>query len=605
VGIKLTARLRRYVPAILAIMILPQQAAALERIRLFVSGGNEELREDLQASSLVVESRVEGRTAPADIFAAALADYARLLDTLYANGYYSGVIHILIDGREAAEFPLLRAPRQITEVAISVTPGPPFVFGQARIAPLAPGTELPEGFRPGALAAAPVVREAVETAVDRWREVGYAKVRTASEDVAANHNTRPATLDTVIGLAPGRVVYFGDLVIPTPSAVRARAIRRIAGLPTGERFSPEAARLAAQRLRRTGAFSSVSLTEAEVVEPDGEMDMILEVVDQKPRRFGFGAEVSSLAGLEVTGFWMHRNIFGGAERLRFDAEVSNIGSGESGTDYRLNGRLETPAPFGPLTRAFAYAGIEHLDEPTYLTDQVKLGFGAGRTFGEHSDAEISVQYLFSETEDAFGKRRFSLLSFPFEGEFDNRDDPLDATEGYFLGTELTPFVALNGTGGTGVRAYADARAYYGFGAEDRVVLAGRLQFGSISGAPLAQVHPDFLFYSGGAGTVRGQPYKSLDVDLANGRMTGGRSFVGLSGEIRTRVTERIGAVLFADAGYIGAEQFYDGTGEWHAGAGIGARYLTGIGPIRLDVALPVSGNTGDGVQLYLGIGQAF
>jgi len=67
----------------------------------------------------------------------------------------------------------------------------------------------------------------------------------------------------------------------------------------------------------------------------------------------------------------------------------------------------------------------------------------------------------------------------------------------------------------------------------------------------------------------------------------------------------IGAAVFADFGYIGSESFFDGSGAWHSGAGIGLRYQTTLGPIRFDVAAPTGGDTGDGVQLYLGIGQAF
>ena len=84
---------------------------------------------------------------------------------------------------------------------------------------------------------------------------------------------------------------------------------------------------------------------------------------------------------------------------------------------------------------------------------------------------------------------------------------------------------------------------------------------------------------------------------------GGRSFAAASGELRYGVTDTIGVVAFADAGYVGAELFEDG--EWHAGAGLGLRYKTPVGPIRLDVAGPVAGDTGDGVQIYIGIGQAF
>ena len=64
-------------------------------------------------------------------------------------------------------------------------------------------------------------------------------------------------------------------------------------------------------------------------------------------------------------------------------------------------------------------------------------------------------------------------------------------------------------------------------------------------------------------------------------------------------------VAFADAGYISEASTPGTEGDWHAGAGLGVRYSTPIGPLRVDVAGPVSGDTGEGVQLYIGIGQAF
>ncbi len=72
------------------------------------------------------------------------------------------------------------------------------------------------------------------------------------------------------------------------------------------------------------------------------------------------------------------------------------------------------------------------------------------------------------------------------------------------------------------------------------------------------------------------------------------------------VTDTIGVVGFYDVGYIGAEAMPLQNGDWHAGAGIGLRYDTGIGPIRLDLATPVGGDTGgSALQGYIGIGQSF
>src|SRR5690606_14678356 len=191
--------------------------------------------------------------------------------------------------------------------------------------------------------------------------------------------------------------------------------------------------------------------------------------------------------------------------------------------------------------------------------------------------------------------------------WDTRDKELDPRDGHYIAATATPFLGF-GTTGSGAQVTLDARGYRTFGRNDGLVLAGRAQLGSVLGAALLETPPDYLFFSGGAGTVRGQAYQSrgVPVEVSPGVTvdTGGRSFLGLSGEIRADVTETVSAVGFVDAGYIGAGSL-GGSGRWHSGAGLGLRYDTGIGPIRLDVAAPLSGNTGDGVQFYLGIGQSF
>ncbi len=153
----------------------------------------------------------------------------------------------------------------------------------------------------------------------------------------------------------------------------------------------------------------------------------------------------------------------------------------------------------------------------------------------------------------------------------------------------------------------DLRTYRGFGEDDRLVLAGRVQAGTILGSSVAGTPRDYLFYTGGGGSVRGQPYQSLGVQVIGGGTvrSGGLSFAALSGELRARIGEKLGLVAFYDAGFVSSGDLFGGADGFHAGAGIGLRYDTGIGPIRIDLAGPVAGATGDGVQLYVGIGQSF
>src|SRR5690606_25667518 len=107
------------------------------------------------------------------------------------------------------------------------------------------------------------------------------------------------------------------------------------------------------------------------------------------------------------------------------------------------------------------------------------------------------------------------------------------------------------------------------------------------------------------GSVRGYAYRNIGVETPDG-IVGGRSLIEGSAEIRARVTQSIGVVGFVDAGYVSSESFPDFSEDLKLGAGVGLRYLTGLGPIRLDVAVPLDPGPDDpDFAFYVGIGQAF
>ncbi|MCE0505744.1 BamA/TamA family outer membrane protein [Roseivivax sp. GX 12232] len=590
----------------LGLMLWTLPAAALEEVEIRVEGPSEEVETRIETAisnlSRLTVAVSEGIEAPQDVAAAALADYSTAVQALYDAGYYSGTVGIALDGQEASELALLNLPQGFSRAVIRIDTGPQFRFREAEISPTNSRTELPEGFAPGQPAETGVIREAVSATIESWRQRGHAKARTESQRAVAFHDI--ARLDVAVGIDPGPRLNFGRMVVTTDSNVRQAAIRRIAGFPEGARFDPDDVERVVNRLRRTGAFSSVTMTEAETPGADGRLDMRLAVSDRKPRRIGFGAELSTQEGGALTAFWLHRNIFGGAERLRFDGDISNIGSAESGLDYSIAGRLDIPAVYGAETDGYIRASLSREDEPTYLSNRAEFGVGATRRLSDRLTSELGLGLRYSETEDDLGTREFLLLTLPGTLTYDTRSNELNPKSGYYVTASATPFLGLNSTD-NGVKFDIDARGYWGFGEDDPNVAALRIQLGSVVGPELTDAPPDFLYTSGGGGTVRGQPFRSLTVDLGGGDEIGGRSFLGLSAEYRRDVTENLGLVGFYDTGYIGAESAYDGSGQWHAGAGIGVRYQTGIGPIRFDVAGPAGGETGDGVQFYIGIGQAF
>ena len=488
-------------------------------------------------------------------------------------------------------------------VEIRVETGPPFRLGRAEIGPLAGDTLLPEAFRTGGAATTPLLRATTEAALEGWRVRGHATADIAGQQITADN--RAAILDVAIRVDPGPVVTFGALIPEGQERMRVARILEIAGLPTGEVYSPAALARAEERLRDTGAFSAVAL---QLRDPRaGDIADVSAVLDEAPlRRLGFGAEIASDEGLRLTAYWLHRNLFGGAERLRFDAEVSGIRDVETGDeiDAELRARFERPATFGPDTDLAVEAALVYLREPTFEIDGIGVETMLTRELSETVTVSGGVGVTFIRIDDGFGARDVTHLSLPLGAIYENRDDPLDARAGAFADIELAPFRVIGGSGGA--RLTVDGRAYWGLGEDDRTRLAARVQLGSLFGGELLDIPPDDLFYSGGSGTVRGQSYRSLGA-LQGGVASGGRGFLGLSAEVRHDIGDTsFGIVGFADAGLVSSEAWGAGTSEWHAGAGLGLRYDTPFGPIRVDLATPVSGDAaGREAYLYIGIGQSF
>ena len=573
-----------------------------------VDGGDDDLLKAIRNTSLLVSAQEEGRVTGQDMLAAARGDYARILGVLYDEGYFSGVIDIGLDGVEAASIAPLDAPKIVRKVVVNIEAGPQFHYSRADIGPVAPKTDLPRNYRKGSIARTGEMKRAATAAVEGWRDVGYAKAVVEETDITADHATN--MVDSRILMAPGPELRFGQLTIRGNKRLDPRRLRKMAGFPEGKRFDPEELDDMRKRLRRSGVFSAITVTEADAANPDGTLDVDLLVAEEKLRRLGAGFEYSNTDGLSLTGYWINRNLFRGGERLRIDAEVEDIG-GDTGLDYLLGVRIDRPATLNADTTAYLEADIGNLQEDDY--DLRFATFGLGFTYipSDELTADIALQYRALRASDDSWVTNFRLFALPMSVIWDMRDDKTDAKNGYYLQGGLVPFLGLQGETGSGAQVLAESRIYRSFGTDDRFTLAGRARLGTVAGPDIEETPSDYLFYSGGGGTVRGQPYESLGVRVIQGEdgpiKTGGMSVVNLTAEARIQIREKIGTAFFVDAGRVWTDSTFSGDTDWHAGAGAGIRYKTPIGPLRFDLAMPLGGGYDDdsGLQVYIGLGQAF
>jgi translocation and assembly module TamA len=583
-----------------------------------------EIASDGEAESIVegASSLWSDRETPAAGKAGLLSkgrgDYRRILAALYNEGYFGAGVSIRVDGREVSELNLSSDIRDNARVEISVERGERFKFGRTQIVNAPPLTiddndafEPPSsvGFERGEDARTAAISEASTLAVTQWRQLSRAKAREADREMIANHPRN--ALDVTVTLDPGPPVKYGPVTARGSKRVDLDFVEYMTDLPYGGDYDPDEIDAARSRLSLLGTFDSIRLRESDALGPDGLMPISVVVEDRKPRTIGFGGTYSTLDGLGLNAYWMHRNLFGRAERLRFDASIEGLLTAGSFDeyDYNLGGTFTKPGVLTPDTSFIGSLVASQLDYETYRQRSLTGQAGFTHQFTPNLSGELYGQISRARYEDDFGTRNFMTYGLIGRGSYDRRDDEFDATRGYYLAAELLPYYEAK-YGNFAARGTVEARVFHGFGEEKDVVVAARGKVGSFVGSSVEESPPDMLFFAGGGGSVRGYEYRSIGVegesDGGDDTVSGGKSLAEASLELRYRFAGNFGAVGFVDAGLVNSSSNFTEDGDFLLGAGIGARYYTSFGPLRLDVAVPLDKREDDDAfGVYIGIGQAF
>lgn len=567
----------------------------------------------IRGASALLADQAAPASGAAGLLAKARSDYRRILAALYNQGYYGGDISILVGGKEAANLPPdIDLPDPVS-VVLRVDAGPLFRFGNVKITNRAPlisdagdQVEQPEiaGFGAGLVARATVVGRAEQLAVDAWRQQGYAEAAVVDRQVVADHASD--TVDVTITVAPGRHATVGSIGVSGTNRMDPAFVAQQTGLIAGDDYDPDDIARAEKRLARLDVFRAMRIEAAGAIGNDGVLPFNVIVEEQAERRFGVGATYSTIDGLGIEGFHLWRNLFGRAERLRLDAKVAGINwpIATEEFDYAFGGTFTKPGFLNPDNDLVAAVSAERSVLPAYTETSASARVGLTQYLTDQLTLDGAAFYERSLFEDDFGTRNFSLAGLTGGLIWDARDNLQDATEGFYVNVTAEPFYEFY-YGNPAFRTTAEVRGYLSVMGDKQLVLAGRAKVGALVGSAIDEIPPDRLFFAGGGGSVRGYGFKSIGVDGPGDTVTGGKYLVEGSLEARYKVTNDIGIVAFVDGGYVAAEEF-PGLDQLRLGVGAGVRYYTGLGPLRLDVAVPINKRPEDpDYALYVGIGQAF
>lgn len=567
------------------------------------------LRSELEAASGLVQGADRPVPGSIGLIQRANGDFEQLIAALYENGRYAGEVRILLDGRPLVDLPpdadLNRSGP--VPVRIVVNPGRAFRFGDIAIRDADGNAYVAgqQGLTTGQLARSTVILDAEKALVRELQQNGHPFAEVSARDVVADHDS--GVLDVSLLLDAGPIAPFGSTAVDGAESVNSEFIARMAGVRQGEQYDPKALAAAEKRLRALDVFSTVSVRGGDRLATDGTVPVQVTVVERKHRFLGAGATYSSTDGGGLEAYWGHRNLFGRAEKLRIEGSVSSLGKTGHAEDMTWRGAVlfEKPGVLGPASKFTSKLKVEQENPDAYRRFSVVAAAGVSYELTAVQTVSAGVEVEYARLTDSFNVDLETItVALPLEYVRDTRDNTLNPTTGTRLALLVEPAHEIN-AGATFVKLRAEASAYRALDAEKRFVVAGKVAAGSIYGADLAQIPANRRFYAGGGGSVRGYGYQDIGPVDATGKPTGGRSVIETSLELRIGITDTIGIVPFVDAGLVSANQDFSGT-EFKAGAGLGLRYRTPFGPLRLDVAVPLNKGPRDpDYGIYAGIGQAF
>jgi translocation and assembly module TamA len=532
----------------------------------------------------------------------ARADAELLAELLRSQGYYDATVE-----------PEIQTAGTELVVNLTAIPGTLYRFASVEL----PGLEEAAGDEAKRLrdafavkAGDPVVAQKVIDAGVALQvelgERGFATAKVGEQDIVVDHEAQVARL--VLPVTPGPVAQFGEVSVSGQPPFSSRHVQLIARFKPGDRFEADEVADLRRALIATGLISSVEVTQ--VPRDDGRTIDLAVKLEPAPMRtiageLGYGTG----EGFRAEASWQHRNFFNpeGALTVR---GVAGTQEQLGAVSLRRNNWLRRDQVLN------AQAVLSHVDRDAYQAKTASLSAGFERQsnfiWQKKWTWSLGAELIASDERDtvkATGdprRRTFFIAALPGSLGYDASDDLLNPTRGFRLLGRLSPEISFQGGAFPYARTQFDGSAYHPL--SDSIVAAGRVRLGTILGAHRDDIAPSRRFYAGGGGSVRGYGYQRLGPRDIDGDPIGGRSLAEFSLEARIRLSAfggNFGVVPFLDGGTLSTGAL-PSMKDWQFGAGLGLRYYSSFGPIRLDVGTPLNPQTGDSrIAVVVSLGQAF
>ena len=578
------------------------QVASLETRYSYRIDGLDDVEADLirkrfeALSALAQHSGDPASAAQLDRRARQDADLLKQL--MRAAGYYDADVAVEVDQQKAEP-----------AVILHVAPHQRYTFESVDLAGLdqtgARADDLQQAF--GLSAGDPADADRIDAATTALRErihdTGFPFAKVSAPELTVDHADGKAVLTLTID--PGGNRTFGRIETADNRVFGGDHVQEIARFHPGDTYDEAEVDDLRRAIIQTGLVSSVRITPVPGDSSDT-VNLNVAMEPAPPRTIAGELGYGTGEGARAEASWTHRNLFPpeGALTLRgvlgTREQLANVifrRNNFKGRDRVLTGQIAATHVNRNAYEAHTLQIAASLERKTNIFFQKKWTWSLGGELLASDERDV----IASTGEPR--KRTYFIAALPANLVYDGSDDLLNPTRGFRLGARVSPELSLSGDVFGYTRVQLDASAYQPI--SDSVVLAGRTRLGTILGAPRDAVAPSRRFYAGGGASVRGYGYQDIGPRDPNNDPIGGRSLTEFSIEARVKAFGNFGVVPFLDAGNIYTDAL-PRFSDFRFGTGLGVRYYSSFGPIRVDVGTPLNPQPGDPrIAVYVSLGQAF
>jgi len=414
------------------------------------------------------------------------------------------------------------------------------------------------------------------------------------------------SVNVMFTLKKGEFCTFGETNIEGLKTIDADIIKSRVVAQKGERYNPEKIKESYARIFGLDAFDSIVVSTDRKFYNEVPVDISLKELE-KAYHYEIGAGYDTFVGARVHGLITKRNFLGNAQKITLRGLWSQREQLISLDYFKpvLFTLLDHGIDFGA---SVGYSNLEYIgfkEKKSFINTYIesregRLNLRAGLALENIDIARIDNLKYYQYVAQAIKEGNF-LLFYPYlNAIYDARDSQLNPKYGYYLSAYLEYGLPYSSSASTYIKTLLEGRLIHTFGA---LTLASVAKYGVVD-MGVNDVPVSKLLFAGGSFFNRAYGYREMGVISSSIQDSneGALSMLNFSFEADYPIVGDLYGAVFSDNTML-TDKSYDFTGEYINAAGVGIRYMTPVGPFKVDIGWNIHDTSQYGISFQ--IGQSF